>query len=315
MGRATTTEIFDTLAIENVFVAGKPGIFKVPTPSGPVQIVALPWLKRSNVVGKEDAKNLDFAQLNAKMQEILSDIIDKLSAELDPALPAVLAAHVWVQGARIGSEDTMSIGQEHMLLVSSVAKPAFDYVALGHIHRHQVLNENPPVVYSGSLERLDFGDEDDEKGFYVVEIEHTAQKRWTAFEFHGISGRRFLRIHIDIAPEDVSPTETVLKTLAASHEEICGNIVRLEINLPQECEGRVDESAIRQAASEAYYFSIVKNVRRQSRPRLGDMAVEELSPADALQTYVSLKSEDYSKVTAAKLVELGKNIIREGGEV
>jgi len=76
----------------------------------------------------------------------------------------------------------------------------------------------------------------------------------------------------------------------------------------------VDESAIRQSASEAYYFSIVKNVRRQSRPRLGDMAVEELSPSDALQTYVSLKSEDYSKTTAVKLVELGKNIIREGGE-
>jgi len=212
MGRATTTEIFDTLGIENVFVAGKPGLYKIPTPSGVIQIVALPWLKRSNVVGKEDAKTLDFAQLNQRMQEILSDIIDKLSAELDPAFPAVLAAHVWVQWARVGSEDTMSIGQEHMLLVSSVAKPAFDYVALGHIHRHQVLNENPPVVYSGSLERLDFGDEDDEKGFYVVEIEHTAQKRWTAFEFRGVSGRRFLRINVDIAPEDVSPTETILKT-------------------------------------------------------------------------------------------------------
>ena len=58
------------------------------------------------MVGKEDAKNLDFTQLNQKMQDILSDIIDKLSVELDPALPVVLAAHVWVQGARVGSEES-----------------------------------------------------------------------------------------------------------------------------------------------------------------------------------------------------------------
>jgi exonuclease SbcD len=309
-GRATTTEIFDTLAIENVTVAGKPGIHRIATTSEDIQIVALPWLKRSSVVGKEDSKNLDFNQLNQKMQEILSDIIDKLAEKLDPAIPAVLAAHVWVQGARIGSEDTMSIGAEHMLLTSSVAKPAFDYVALGHIHRHQVLNENPPVVYSGSLECLDFGDEDDEKGFYVVEIDHTAQKRWTSFEFRGISGRRFLRINIDIAPEDISPTDTILKTLEVSHGELYGNIVRLEINLPQECEGQIDDNAIRQAASEAYHFSIVKKVKRSSRPRLGESSVETLSPTQTLQAYIELKQPEYSRETADKLAEFGTTIIQ-----
>ena len=64
----------------------------------------------------------------------------------------------------------MAIGQEHTLLPGIVANPAFDYVALGHIHRHQVLSEKPPVVYAGSLERLDFGEEADDKGFYLVEI-------------------------------------------------------------------------------------------------------------------------------------------------
>ena len=310
-GRATTTEIFDTLGISNVTVAGKPGIYRIATPSGDIQVVALPWLKRSSVVGKEDSKNLDFRQLNQKMQEILSDILDKLSAELDPAVPALLSAHVWVQGARIGSEDTMSIGAEHMLLISAVAKPAFDYVALGHIHRHQVLHEKPPVVYSGSLERLDFGDEDDEKGFYVVEIEGEGRKRNTAFEFRGVAGRRFLRIKADITPDDLDPTATILKLLETARAEIEGNIVRLEITLPQECEGRIDETAIRKAAENAYNFGVNKRVTRQSRPRLGDTSVESLSPAEALETFIKLKSEDYSKATAARLTELGRAVIKE----
>jgi exonuclease SbcD len=217
---------------------------------------------------------------------------------------------VWVQGARVGSEEAMSIGQEHMLLVSALNKPCFDYVALGHIHRHQVLHEHPPVVYAGSLERLDFGDEADEKGFYVVEIEHTAKQRWTQFEFHGIAGRRFLTVQVNLTSEDRDPTQTVLKVIESSSDEICGNIVRLEIALPQELEGRLDENRIRHAATEAYYFSIMKNVKRQTRPRLGDTSVETISPAEALRTFIDLKRDEYPKETARKIAELGAEIIK-----
>jgi exonuclease SbcD len=186
-------------------------------------------------------------------------------------------------------------------------------VALGHIHRHQVLNENPPVVYSGSLERLDFGDEDDEKGFYLVEIEHTEQKKWTSFEFRGLGGRRFLTVKVELAPEETDPTGAVLEALEISRGEICGNIVRLEISLPQAFEGMLDESLIRQECGEAYYFSIVKNAKRQTRTRLGDTSVESLSPTEALKNFIAIKHKDYSKANAEKLTEYGANIIR-GGE-
>ena len=170
VGRATSTEIFDTLAVKNVYVSNRPEIYTIPTKSGKLQIVSLPWLRRSALLTREETKNLTFEQMNQKLQQIMTDVIAAKAKKLDPKLPAVLAALVWVAGVQVGSERSMTIGQEPALMLSNVAHPAFDYVALGHIHRHQVLQEKPPVVYAGSLERLDFGEAEDEKGFYLVEI-------------------------------------------------------------------------------------------------------------------------------------------------
>ncbi len=136
-GKATTTEIFDTLAVKNVYVSSRPDIHRIPTARGIIQIASLPWLRRSALLAqlsKEEARSLDFEQINQRLQQVLTGIIDDYVQKLDPALPSVLAAHVWVSGARVGSERTMIIGQEHALLLSNVANPAFDYIALGHIH-------------------------------------------------------------------------------------------------------------------------------------------------------------------------------------
>jgi exonuclease SbcD len=45
----------------------------------------------------------------------------------------------------------------------------FDYVALGHIHKPQVLGE-PHVRYCGSIERMDLGEAGDSKGCVLVEL-------------------------------------------------------------------------------------------------------------------------------------------------
>ena len=202
IGKATTTEIFATLAVKNVYVSNRPDIYRIQTNSGIIQIASLPWLRRSALLSKEDTKNLDLEQINQKLQQVLTGIITTHAATLDPKLPSILAAHVGVASATIGSERLMAIGQEHFLLLGNIANPAFDYIALGHIHKRQVLSDNPPVVYAGSLERLDFGEEADDKGFYLVEIEpdQPAGKRPVSFDFHPVTGRRFLTIKVNIEP-------------------------------------------------------------------------------------------------------------------
>ena len=279
IGRATTTEIFDTLTIKNVYVSNRPDVYRIPTSSGTVQIASLPWLRRSALLTKEESKNLNFDQINQRLREVLTNVIAANVTKLDPGLPSILAAHVWVSGAEVGSERLMTIGQEHVLALSNVANPAFDYIALGHIHRHQVLSQSPPVVYAGSLERLDFSEEKDEKGFYLVEIEPDKEgKRQVSFSFHPVVGRRFLTIGVAIEPQDTDPTATVLQAISEHEGNIRDAIVRLNISLPTDIEGQLRDNDIRNALKAAHYFTIAKEVERETRLRLGEWAAEEATP-------------------------------------
>ncbi len=313
IGRATTTEIFDTLAVENVYVSNHPDIYPIATKSGTIQIASLPWLRRSSLLSREDTKNLDFEQINQRLQQVLTGVIADHARKLDPALPSILAAHVWVAGAELGSERSMVIGQEHVLLLSNVANPAFDYIALGHIHHHQVRSTSPPVVYAGSLERLDFGEEDSEKGFYIVEIEtdREGSERRVSFDFHPVAGRRFLTINLTLDEEDTDPTSTMLRAIGEQGERVGDAIVRLQISLPAENEGQLNDNEIREALKTAHYFTIAKDIQREARSsRLGKWTAEEITPAEALKLY--LESKKVSPERTKLLLEYGERLI--GGE-
>ncbi len=311
IGKATTTEIFDTLAVKNVYVAGRPDIHRIQTNSGPVQVASLPWPRRGLLLTKEETKNLDFNQIKQKLEEVLTRIISVHAAKLDPALPAILAAHVWVTGATPGSEKMITIGQDHALLPGNVANPAFDYIALGHIHKHQVLSRNPPMVYAGSLERLDFSEEADEKGFYMVEIEpdEEAGKRRVTFAFHPVPARRFLTINVNLESGDIDPTATVLRAIAPQVEKVKDAIVRLQLSLPEEALGLVRDSDLRNTLKEAYYVTVAREIKQAARLRLGNWTAEELTPLDALKTY--LESKKVPSERARLLLEYGEGLIQD----
>jgi exonuclease SbcD len=310
VGRATATEIFDTLSVKNVYVANRPDVYRIPTAAGAVQVAALPWLRRSALLGREDARSLTIEEVNQKLQETLTDIIASLAARLDPTLPAVLAAHVWVNGAKVGSESMMTIGQEHTLLLSNVANPAFDYVALGHIHKHQVLSECPPVVYAGSLERVDFGEENDAKGFYVVDIEPgpAAGRRQVSFRFHPVITRRFLTIDVAAGPDDPDVMSAVLRTIAGHANNLGDAIVRLRIDIPESMESQLRGNEIRDALKAAHYCTVSREVQRETRLRMSNLPSGEITPLSALKAW--LDSQHVPAERRKTLIEYGEKLIR-----
>ncbi len=286
ISRATALEIFRTLDVSNVYVGDSLRVYTVPTRSGPLQVLALPWIRRSDFLAREDTRMMSPPEVNEAIQRRLADGIASRAAELDPGVPAVFAGHVSVAQAKAGSEQSMILGHDHVLLKSDVALPQLDYVALGHVHRHQRLGDDPPVVYSGSLERVDFGEEGDEKGFCVVDLDPAkpAGRRLTGFRFQPVDARRFVTVKVAVPEDDLDPTATVVR--AVRGRDVRDAIVRVLIDVSGELAGHVRDNDVRAALEGAHYVAAIsKNVAADAATRL-PAGTATLDPRDALKLYL-----------------------------
>jgi len=299
-GRANSVDIFETLEVPNVYVGRKPETLKVPTRRGPVQVVALPWIAQSLLFAKEELRAITADQARQKLAEFTASFLDGAVASLDPSLPAVLAAHLVVMGATYSSEQSAMLGQELVLPRSVVANPAFDYVALGHVHRHQLIAYLPLTLYAGSLERVDFGEESEDKGFVLVDVE----KGRAEHQFVKVAARRFLTVRADALEGD--PTEATLAALA--RHEVAEAVVRVEITTTPEQEAIIDYGAIRRALRDAYHVAgIVKRVEDRDRVRVPGLGA--LTPLEALRAYLRSKSTPAERLEA--LAERGARLVAE----
>ena len=312
-GRASSLNIYGTLAISNVHVIEKPCMLRLKTKSGPVQIVGLPWPTRNVLITKDEYKDLSDDEILAQIQRICTGIIEDYAHKLDPAVPAILAAHLACSDAVYsGSERSAMIGNDPVLMTSAVANPAFDYVALGHIHRHQNLNEHgaPPVVYSGSIERIDFGEEHESKGFCLVQIEDCpgdAQARPTTYEFIEAPARRFLTIQVPV-DQHQDPTVAILREVARHNLE--NAVVRVIYEVSEAQQHLVDLGRVRAALESAF---LVAGILPKPAPvqHLRRVEVsEDLGVAEALDRYIANRPEleclrdDLKRYAAALEAEL-----------
>ena len=290
--RATAVDIFPTLEVANVHVGNNLETYTVNTPSGPIQVLAVPWPRRSAILSREDSRGMSIEQVRQALEERLTDGIGLKANELDPNIPAIITAHVTVNGATVGTERSMMLGQDHVLLLSALTPPQVEYVALGHIHKHQILRSEPPmVVYSGSLQRVDFSEEGDEKGFCVIDLDQGAPQgqRMTNFEFHKLDARIFVTVDVSVDSLDVDPTASVIR--AISRKEIADSVVRVRITLTAESDAHLRENEIRDVLQPAHFIaSISRDIEGARRTRISPTEGEDLQPMQALGLFLDSKN-------------------------
>ena len=284
--QAHSLEIFNTLEVPGVTVARKPDIYTIETRRGPLQIVALPWVTRSTLLTREQYTGLSLEEINQTLLEKLDGVLSTLFARLRPDQPAIMTVHGTVQGAVFGSERSVMLGYDLTLPRSLVNHPLLSYVAMGHIHKHQSLGDDPPIVYPGSLERIDFGEASEDKGFVMVELDGPGQKaRWRFLRVHA---RPFVHIGVDAPAE--APTEAIIA--AIERQPIAGAVVKVIIRTTPEIEKFIDDQQINKALTPAFHVAtLTHEVQRSSRMRLSSDtgSIESLTPEAALQRYFTYR--------------------------
>lgn len=138
----------------------------------PVQFLLMPYPTAARYLVDEAAQR--YQGLDEKNRHLMRAFTDQLHAlhkseHFSPDLPAVLAAHVAVRGGELPTLFRLS-EQEDVVFNDADLPTGFAYVALGHIHKPQCLAGQAHVRYSGSIERMDFGECHDDKSVVVFDL-------------------------------------------------------------------------------------------------------------------------------------------------
>ncbi len=280
--------IYRTLVVPGFIVGDTINTHCLATRSGEIQIITLPWLNRSTLLTRPETEGLAQAQVNEMLIKKLQPVLEGEIRGLDPQLPTILLAHLMADRANLGAEKFLAVGKGFTIPMSMLIRPEFDYVALGHVHKHQNLNpsNDPPVVYPGSIERVDFSEEKEDKGYILLEIE-PGKVDW---EFCTLPARPFLTIEIDVSKTE-DPLEAVLNAIAK--QEITDKVVRLIYKLRSQQLDVINTSAIDRALQAAHSHSIRPELVSQlARPRLPELGVgNTLDPIEALTTYLNNRED------------------------
>ncbi len=307
VGRAHALAEFTTLQVPHVRILDQPVFLDKQdlTDLGPddkelnMQLLALPWISRSEIAHQLELSTRDLDTLHPAYKEYLTNLLEGWLSSADPDLPTILVAHASVEGATFGGERAVSLGTDPLIPFNLVVDSRLDYVALGHIHKPQNLHpdQHPPVIYPGSIERVDFGEAAQEKFFIIAEIERGR----TEFQWRPLSN---LRNYLDISLVLDSKTDLTAGIIdqLPEQEVLRGSIFRLVLEYPRSWDPLIDENALEGYCEDAFEFHLVKQPRMEQRLRLSpDTAVGSLTPEELLNQYWEV-----SKTPKEEIEELNK---------
>ncbi len=225
-----------------------------------VQFALIPFTPLSRIqTGAETASTA--AELNRPVAANVADRIRDLPNQpgYDANLRTVLVAHAHVTGADVG-KGTFRVSESSDVILDAAALPSgFDYVALGHIHRYQCIRDLEHICYSGSLDRMDFGESGEKKGIVLVDI--------------GPDGRRGNPRFVEI--EATPLVEATITNAATAAAEIA-----TQVNDPTAAVVRVTVEALAAEAGSAVDLTI-----RDSLPNVASVtrrAIESVAAPAAL---------------------------------
>ena len=284
----SSVEIYSSIELDNVIVGSEYKVHIIDTRSGKVQVAAAPYPSR-------------------KYKKDIADIVYHLGDTITDEYPSILVGHFTVSGCQYGAERDFAYTDDSDIPLEILADTVWDYVALGHIHYHQCLNETPPVVYSGSPDRVTFGEENEDKGFVLVTID--GETKW---EFIQLDARPYKTVEIKTLSSN--PMEKIIRKLQSV--DLTSKVVRVIIRVKEQYLPLIDKRAVAELleASGTYilsslvYYRITDDVDR-STVRLAEGISSASSHIELLTAYLDVIGS--SPADTKELVNMAEIIMKE----
>ncbi len=274
--------VFDSLKVEYVRVIDKPVLTTVKTKNGDFQLIGLPHITK-NILNT----NINYQSLgNIKTDEILigevTKILNGFYNELNPNVPTVVTAHMTVDKAVSGIEEELLLGYSLTYPTSIFMDNRVDYVALGHVHKHQVINQShPAIVYCGSVDRVDFGEEGEDKGFVKVNLDRLK----TNYSFHSLNPRPFKTLDIDLK-NIMDPASYLINKINSI--DINGCVLRVKYTINSQNLNELAKINFKDLCRNAFSYRLIANIEpdyeRVRMPGLTKAILE--SPKLAITSYL-----------------------------
>ena len=135
-----------------------------------VQFVMMPYPTPTRYLKNEKTRFGSIDEKNRLLHQAMMETINKIQIKhVKPHLPSVLVGHAHIRGNEI--HNTYKITEKEDVIFDINDIPTnWAYAAFGHIHKPQALAGTTHIRYSGSIDRMDKGEKDDEKSVVLVEI-------------------------------------------------------------------------------------------------------------------------------------------------
>lgn len=283
-------DIYKELPLNFMHISKLPEVYTIKG----VNFITLPYPFKTNLLSKDEYRGKSEEEVLNELNAKLLLTLDSLLSNIKNHYMNILVAHLPVSEGKQGSEMYVNFAKENPLSIEELDRENISYFALGHLHKTQILQSrkfNHMFVYPGSLDRVDFGEEQDKKGFYFVDTENTSPQF-----IENPYARAFYTIEID---SDASFDEIEV-------EKVKRSITRIVINGDLENEAHLRDTIEFLRRESVAFTGVVDN--RMLKTVTRDAIYEAREPLSMLEEYIE-------KVPDAKIKKNKESILKEAREI
>ncbi|MFX0185669.1 MAG: exonuclease SbcCD subunit D [Candidatus Hodarchaeota archaeon] len=262
-----------------------------------VGFILLPYMTASQIVEYVEnllGEEIERDQYLNRSQELIQEWIRRQVKSLDSKVKIIIG-HFYFQGSKIGIIPYPDqLPHEFVFKKDMLPLDEIDLAVFGHIHTTQVIYDK--VLIPGSLERVDFGESEEDKGFYIYD---TDTKN---LSFQSNKPRSLVKWSLEVPRDTENPTKFILNHLPQNIEN---SIVRIEIKISSHLKKQIISPKIHKPLEEkTFHYELIWDTSEITRDTILPKII--LDPRILFSEYVKERCRDfpYQKELKSKGLEI-----------